>query len=100
MCVYEYSKVPDLQSSALTSKRSVLFQQPRPGPNLPKGESYLTIGWKQVRKAKVSFQLSCADRKLDFCRFEKLQEITIHIRLSIRSISPLWRGCCRYKTLG
>ena len=26
----------------------VIYQQPRPGPNLPKGESYLTIGWKQV----------------------------------------------------
>jgi len=25
-----------------------IFQQPRPGPNLPKGESYLTIGWKQI----------------------------------------------------
>ncbi|KAF8261785.1 autophagy-related protein 22-like protein [Lactarius quietus] len=25
-----------------------VFQQPRPGPNLPKGESYLTIGWKQI----------------------------------------------------
>ena len=28
---------------------SVIFQQPRPGPPLPKGEHYLTIGWKQVR---------------------------------------------------
>ena|SRR5712671_2851356 len=27
----------------------VIFQQPRPGPKLPKGEHYLTIGWKQVR---------------------------------------------------
>jgi len=26
----------------------VIFQQPRPGPPLPKGESYLTIGWKQI----------------------------------------------------
>ncbi|EKM79757.1 hypothetical protein AGABI1DRAFT_56924 [Agaricus bisporus var. burnettii JB137-S8] len=25
-----------------------IFQQPRPGPSLPKGESYLTIGWKQL----------------------------------------------------
>jgi MFS-type transporter involved in bile tolerance (Atg22 family) len=25
-----------------------IFQQKRPGPNLPKGSSYLTIGWKQV----------------------------------------------------
>lgn len=26
----------------------VIFQEPRPGPALPKGESYLTIGWKQI----------------------------------------------------
>ncbi|KAN0137282.1 Autophagy-related protein 22-like protein [Lactarius tabidus] len=25
-----------------------IFQQPRPGPKLPKGESHLTIGWKQI----------------------------------------------------
>ncbi|KIM46588.1 hypothetical protein M413DRAFT_259322 [Hebeloma cylindrosporum] len=25
-----------------------IFQQPRPGPPLPKGETYLTIGWKQI----------------------------------------------------
>ncbi|VDB99551.1 unnamed protein product [Peniophora sp. CBMAI 1063] len=25
-----------------------IFQNPRPGPKLPKGESYFTIGWKQI----------------------------------------------------
>ncbi|TFY79226.1 hypothetical protein EWM64_g4783 [Hericium alpestre] len=25
-----------------------IFQQPRPGPPMPKGESYLTVGWKQI----------------------------------------------------
>jgi len=25
-----------------------IFQQPRPGPKLPEGQSYLTIGWKQI----------------------------------------------------
>ena len=25
-----------------------LFQQPRPGPKIPKGSNYFTIGWKQV----------------------------------------------------
>ena len=29
-------------------KTTVVFQQPRPGPKLPKGENYFTIGWKQV----------------------------------------------------
>ncbi|KAH8113677.1 MFS general substrate transporter [Phellopilus nigrolimitatus] len=28
-----------------------IFQQPRPGPSLPKGEHYLTIGWKQIWEA-------------------------------------------------
>lgn len=28
-----------------------IFQQPRPGPPLPKGESYFTIGWKQIWSA-------------------------------------------------
>ena len=31
------------------NKTTVVFQQPRPGPKLPKGENYFTIGWKQVR---------------------------------------------------
>jgi hypothetical protein len=35
----------------------VIFQQPRPGPKLPKGERYLTIGWKQVRHYRVFFCL-------------------------------------------
>ncbi|KAG6835115.1 hypothetical protein H0H93_004704, partial [Arthromyces matolae] len=25
-----------------------IFQQPRPGPPVPRGENYLTIGWKQI----------------------------------------------------
>ncbi|KII94730.1 hypothetical protein PLICRDRAFT_33542 [Plicaturopsis crispa FD-325 SS-3] len=28
-----------------------IFQQPRPGPALPKGEHYITIGWKQIWEA-------------------------------------------------
>ncbi|KAL0950300.1 hypothetical protein HGRIS_010277 [Hohenbuehelia grisea] len=28
-----------------------IFQQPRPGPPVPKGEHYLTIGWKQIWQA-------------------------------------------------
>ncbi|KZT55433.1 hypothetical protein CALCODRAFT_437229 [Calocera cornea HHB12733] len=28
-----------------------IYQQPRPGPPLPKGEWYLTIGWKQIWQA-------------------------------------------------
>ena len=35
-------------SRANLRRRPVIFQQPRPVPPLPKGESYLTIGWKQI----------------------------------------------------
>ncbi|KAH8982830.1 autophagy-related protein 22-like protein [Lactarius akahatsu] len=30
------------------SKTLVIFQQPRPGPKIPKGGSYLTAGWRQI----------------------------------------------------
>ncbi|KAF8914395.1 autophagy-related protein 22-like protein [Gymnopilus junonius] len=33
-----------------------IFQQPRPGPRLPKGESYLTIGWKQIWAASKQYK--------------------------------------------
>ncbi|KJA29632.1 hypothetical protein HYPSUDRAFT_125838 [Hypholoma sublateritium FD-334 SS-4] len=33
-----------------------LFQQPRPGPPLPKGEHYITIGWKQIWAASKQYK--------------------------------------------
>jgi len=33
-----------------------IFQQHRPGPPLPKGESYLTIGWKQIWAALKQYK--------------------------------------------
>ncbi|KAJ4483184.1 autophagy-related protein 22-like protein [Lentinula aciculospora] len=33
-----------------------IFQQPRPGPSLPKGEHYLTIGWKQIWAALKQYK--------------------------------------------
>jgi hypothetical protein len=33
---------------------TVIFQQPRPGPPLPKAEHYITIGWKQVCPIRLS----------------------------------------------
>jgi len=33
-----------------------IFQQPRPGPSLPKGEHYLTIGWKQIWEASKQYK--------------------------------------------
>jgi len=33
-----------------------IFQQPRPGPSLPKGEHYLTVGWKQIWAALKQYK--------------------------------------------
>ncbi|KAF7432651.1 hypothetical protein PC9H_004593 [Pleurotus ostreatus] len=33
-----------------------IFQQPRPGPPVPRGEHYLTIGWKQIWKALQEYK--------------------------------------------
>ncbi|KAF9244444.1 MFS general substrate transporter [Melanogaster broomeanus] len=33
-----------------------IFQLPRPGPPLPKGEHYLTVGWKQVWEALKTYK--------------------------------------------
>ena len=82
----------------LTSKRLVLFQQPRPGPKLQKGESYLTIGWKQV--CNTSFLLSWADDELDLCCFEGVQKIITHLRFYIVYRDRLWRLCNCYSSPG
>ncbi|KAG6373769.1 MFS general substrate transporter [Boletus reticuloceps] len=33
-----------------------IYQSPRPGPPLPKGESYLTVGWKQIWAALKTYK--------------------------------------------
>ncbi|KAG0703844.1 autophagy-related protein 22-like protein [Suillus ampliporus] len=33
-----------------------VFQEPRPGPALPKGERYLTVGWKQIWAALKTYK--------------------------------------------
>ncbi|KAH9482270.1 Autophagy-related protein 22 [Psilocybe cubensis] len=33
-----------------------IFQEPRPGPPLPKGERYITIGWKQLWAASKQYK--------------------------------------------
>ncbi|KAK7470043.1 hypothetical protein VKT23_001480 [Stygiomarasmius scandens] len=33
-----------------------IFQQPRPGPPVPKGEHYLTIGWRQIWEALKQYK--------------------------------------------
>lgn len=36
--------------------RIVIYQQPRPGPSLPKGTNYLTIGWRQIYEALKQYR--------------------------------------------
>ncbi|KAK0190365.1 MFS general substrate transporter [Armillaria mellea] len=38
------------------SSRVVIFQQPRPGPPVPKGEYRFTIGWKQIWQALKQYR--------------------------------------------
>ncbi|EJD01666.1 MFS general substrate transporter [Fomitiporia mediterranea MF3/22] len=33
-----------------------IYQEPRPGPPLPKSESYLTVGWKQIWEALTHYK--------------------------------------------
>ena len=73
----------------------VIFLQPRPGPKLPEGESYLTIGWKQVRGHFVLLHL-LAYFELDLCCFEGVQEIAIHIYLSTGTLSPVGCRCSHH----
>ena len=82
----------------LTSKQPVIFQQPRPGPKLQKGENYLTIGWKQV--CNTPFLMRWADSKIDLCCFEGVQKIITHIRLYTFYLSRLWCVCNRYSSPG
>lgn len=43
-------------SSSATDRGLVMYQSPRPGPPLHKGESYLTIGWKQIWAALKTYR--------------------------------------------
>lgn len=42
---YQYTNGSDVP---LICVHLVIFQRPRPGPRLPKGKHYLTLGWIQV----------------------------------------------------
>ena len=67
----------------------VVYQQPRPGPKLPKGESYLTIGWKQVPTQRLSAFLDTASySQLDMDGLEAIQESALHIHIPVRFLSP------------
>jgi hypothetical protein len=53
---WEFGGVSDMSFDASSSLMDhtiwvVIFQAPRPGPPVPKGSNYLTIGWKQIFQA-------------------------------------------------
>ena len=77
-----------------TNCDTVIYQQPRPGPPLPKGESYLTIGWKQVSPASahsVSFLLMHIHIIADLDCIEAIQKTTLYVHLPFRFFFA--RGC-------
>ncbi|KAG1815769.1 vacuole effluxer Atg22 like-domain-containing protein [Suillus subaureus] len=51
-CEYALASLSELPAENLR----VVFQEPRPGPKLPKGEHYLTIGWKQIWAALRTYK--------------------------------------------
>ena len=61
------------------SQGLVIFQQHRPGPSLPEGQSYLTIGWKQVKSIQTS----------DFLELTILLRSGQHLSSTNRCLIPL-----------
>lgn len=62
--------------------RIVIFEQPRPGPKLPKGEHYFTIGWKQVCGFISHLLYSLPSIFLiDLGCFETVQETAKYLRI-------------------
>ena len=55
LVVYVHFQTSSLSHSLTRDVPLVIFLQPRPGPKLPEGESYLTIGWKRVRDTSFLF---------------------------------------------
>lgn len=73
----------------------VVYQQPRPGPKLSKGESYLTIGWKQVPAQLLSAFLDTVSySQLDMDGLGAIQEIASHVHIPVCFLSP--RRCASH----
>lgn len=64
----------------------VIFQQPRPGPPLPKGEHYIAVGWKQVCD-KLSLSVAKAeDQHLSFGRHSgHIRNSRTHLHIYLHS---------------
>lgn len=90
LVVYVFSNVcANRYASVAHGELLVVYQQPRPGPKLPKGESYLTIGWKQVPIHHLSAFLDTASYcQLDMDGLESIQETALHIHIPVRFLPP------------
>ena len=66
----------------MTDRGPVVYQSRPPGPPLPKGESYLTIGWKQVKQVVSRPEVPHVDVDPRSGRLSRLINIS-HIPLSI-----------------
>ena len=70
----------------------VVFQQHRPGPPLPEGESYFTIGWKQasidLARAPTHNCLTMVT-PLDLDSAQGMQKITSPVHISRRFLLTL-----------
>lgn len=80
----------------MTDRGLVIYQTPRPGPPLPKGESYLTIGWKQVTKWFYDLKRGMITSSSDLGSSQDLQISSIYLCVS-RRLFPL--GRCKYSFL-
>jgi len=90
LVVFVFSNVCVSRYASVTHDEPlVVYQQPRPGPKLPKGESYLTIGWKQVPTQLLSAFLDTVSySQLDMDGLEAIRETALHIHIPVRFLPP------------
>ena len=75
--------------------RLVTFQQPRPGPPIPKGSLYLTVGWTQVGFSVVAILIALFKLLLDLDSPGSVQETSVHLYLPLFLLSSC--GCMVHK---
>ena len=62
----------------------MIFQEPQPGPLLPKGEHYFTIGWKQVKPFFFYNSYLLIQDATDMACAQTIQETALHLRTPLR----------------
>ena len=67
----------------VTDHALVIYQLPRPGPALPKGTNYLTVGWKQVVECFFDLKLGPFTSSSDLDSSQDLQIPAIYLCVSV-----------------